>query len=235
MPPTLAQLSPTASPPCWPWLPSARAPQPLNHRRTVTVMTGPSMWPNRAQSITHQAVVITILRGRYGYCPHCTAEETRALAGGETGWRPRAASGGARGPRLIRLQSSVPGPSVHPFPHLPDKPGLLITWVTTSSSPGPRTCVLPSEQGTQLPPPHNSPRREPRAWSLSCRLASQCLHPLSLCFQLCKAFSRLSGATVVAGWGKGLWGPGWEAPAGPGQAREGSQSFHSSNCYQGLT
>lgn len=160
LPPTLAQLSPTASPPCWPWLPSARAPQPLNHRRTVTVTRGPSMWPNRAQRITHQAVVVTILRGRYGYCPHCTAEQTKALAGGETGWRPWAASGGARCPRLIRLQSSVPGPSVHPFPHLPDKPGLLITWVTTSSNRGPRTCVLPSEQGTRLPPPHNSPRRE---------------------------------------------------------------------------
>lgn len=83
---------------------------------------------------------------------------------------------------------------------------------------------LPPQQPKERGP---GPGHCPAVWLL------QRLRPLSLCFQLCKA-SRLSGATVVAGWGEGLWGPGWEAPVGPGQAREGSQSCHSSNCYQGL-
>lgn len=117
----------------------------LNHRTLSD--SDDSTRPPRAQPAHNPpSVVVTVLRGRRGYCPHRTVEETTAPAGGGIGWGWWAVSGG-----LVRPQLSVPGPGAHSFPDLPDKPGLPFTWVTTSSSPGPArpwVWTLPSEQAT---------------------------------------------------------------------------------------
>lgn len=147
VPPASARLAPaTASspPPAGPaFLPLGLL--SLNHRTLSD--SDDSTRPPRAQPAHNPpSVVVTVLRGRRGYCPHRTVEETTAPAGGGTGWGWWAVSGGLVGPQL-----SVPGPGAHSFPDLPDKPGLPFTWVTTSSSPGPArpwVWTLPSEQAT---------------------------------------------------------------------------------------
>lgn len=144
VPPASAQLAPAAASPAGPaFLPLGLL--SLNHRTLSD--SDDSTRPPRAQPAHNPpSVVVTVLRGRRGYCPHRTVEETTAPAGGGTGWGWWAVSGGLVGPQL-----SVPGPGAHSFPDLPDKPGLPFTWVTTSSSPGPArpwVWTLPSEQAT---------------------------------------------------------------------------------------
>lgn len=147
VPPASARLAPAAAsslPPAGPaFLPLGLL--SLNHRTLSD--SDDSTRPPRAQPAHNPpSVVVTVLRGRRGYCPHRTVEETTAPAGGGTGWGWWAVSRGLVGPQL-----SVPGPGAHSFPDLPDKPGLPFTWVTTSSSPGPArpwVWTLPSEQAT---------------------------------------------------------------------------------------
>lgn len=138
-----------------------------NHRTLSDSDT--STWPPRAQRRTHQVVVVTILRGRHGYCPHRMAEETTAPAGGGAGWGRWAVSGG---PRCWAGQTSAVS-SRPRCPFVPQPAGR--TWSAFYlghhlEQPWPSIAL---GMGPALTAGHVTAQGErPRAWTLSCHLVS---------------------------------------------------------------